>query len=61
MAAALLANPVAGAAAYVLQKILKDPLSKLVSYEYAITGSWSDPVVSKLKANHPATQQGESP
>jgi uncharacterized protein (TIGR02099 family) len=61
VAAALLANPVAGAAAYVLQKILKDPLSKLVSYEYAITGSWSDPVVSKVKANHPATQQGESP
>lgn len=27
----------------------KEPLSKLFSFEYQVTGTWSDPVVSKIK------------
>ena len=42
-------NPIAGAAAFVVQQVLKDPLGQLISYEYDITGAWADPVVSKVK------------
>lgn len=45
--AALAGGPAAGAAAYIAQKVLKDPLSKLVSYEYEITGTWDDPKESR--------------
>jgi uncharacterized protein YhdP len=38
-----------GAAAWVAQKILKDPFGQMFAFEYAITGSWSDPKVEKLQ------------
>lgn len=41
--AALAGGPAVGAAAFIAQKVLKDPFSKLVSYEYEITGTWDDP------------------
>lgn len=47
-AAAGLINPVAGVVTYLAQKALSDPIEKLFAYDYAITGSWSDPVVEKL-------------
>lgn len=40
-------NPIAGAATFVTQKVLGDPLSRLFSYQYHITGTWSDPLVDK--------------
>lgn len=45
---AMLAHPVAGAVAWAAQKVLKDPLDQIFAYEYAVTGSWSDPQVAKL-------------
>ena len=47
IAGALLGGPVVGAAAFLAQKLLKDPIEQLVSFEYNVTGSWSDPQVSK--------------
>lgn len=41
--AALAGGPIAGAAAFVAQKILKDPFNKIASSEYIITGTWNDP------------------
>ncbi len=51
---AALVNPVAGLAALVAQKVLRDPLEKIFSYEYAVRGSWEDPKVEKLSAAKPA-------
>ncbi|HCA26579.1 MAG TPA: hypothetical protein DEP05_02875 [Betaproteobacteria bacterium] len=48
VAGALLGGPVVGITSLLLQKILKDPIGHLVSYEYAISGTWDDPQVSKL-------------
>ena len=42
------ANPIVGIG-FLAQLIFKDPLSKLFSFEYQVTGTWSDPVVSKIK------------
>jgi len=41
--AALAGGPLAGAVAFLAQKILKDPLNKIVSTEYEITGTWDNP------------------
>ncbi|MEN3354537.1 MAG: hypothetical protein V7640_2695 [Betaproteobacteria bacterium] len=49
IAGALLGGPVVGAAAFLAQKILKDPIEQLISFEYNVTGSWSDPLVTKAE------------
>jgi uncharacterized protein (TIGR02099 family) len=49
IAGALLGGPVAGIAAFLAQKILKDPLDWIASYEYNVTGTWADPQVSKIE------------
>lgn len=41
-------NPIVGLSAFVVDKILGSPLDKLVSFEYNINGTWSDPNVVKL-------------
>jgi uncharacterized protein (TIGR02099 family) len=45
----MLVNPLVGAAAWIAQKILKDPLGQIFAYEYAVSGSWSDPKVEKIQ------------
>jgi uncharacterized protein (TIGR02099 family) len=51
-AALFIANPLVGAAvgagALLAQKVLKDPFEQLFSYEYAVSGGWSDPLVERL-------------
>ncbi len=42
-------NPIAGAATFVLQRLMKDPFGQLISYEYDITGEWENPKVGKVK------------
>ncbi len=41
--AALAGGPLAGAVAFVAQKILKDPLNKVLTSEYRIIGTWEKP------------------
>jgi uncharacterized protein (TIGR02099 family) len=43
-----LVNPVAGVAAAIAQRILKNPLGQIFSYDYAVTGTWTDPKVEKI-------------
>lgn len=54
--AALAGGPVVGAAAFVAQKLLKDPFNKLAAYEYDITGTWDDPQEVK-----PVAEKKETP
>ncbi len=46
-----LANPLVGAAvgagSLLAQTIMKDPIEQMFSYEYTVTGSWADPVVTR--------------
>ncbi|MGH8753334.1 MAG: YhdP family protein, partial [Burkholderiales bacterium] len=53
--AGFLGGPIIGITAFLVQKALKDPLGHLITYEYNITGTWSDPVVTKLST--PPTQE----
>ncbi|MBS1187880.1 MAG: hypothetical protein H6R04_1898 [Burkholderiaceae bacterium] len=41
-------NPVIGVGTFLAQLVLRDPLRKILTYEYQVTGSWSDPTVTKI-------------
>jgi uncharacterized protein YhdP len=43
-----LANPLAGAAVLLGQKLLQDPVDRLFVTEYRVSGPWSDPQVAKV-------------
>jgi uncharacterized protein (TIGR02099 family) len=47
----LLANPIVGAAvgagSLLAQKVLQDPIEQIFSYEYAVSGGWTDPQVER--------------
>ncbi|MCA3220255.1 MAG: TIGR02099 family protein [Burkholderiales bacterium] len=55
LAYALLANPAIGIGTFVAQLLLRDPLSKAFSFEYDVTGTWSDPQVRRREQPAPAT------
>jgi uncharacterized protein YhdP len=59
IAGALIGGPIAGVAAFLAQKILKDPLDQIVAYEYTVTGTWIEPVVARLErqATGPETER----
>ena len=45
---AFLGGPAVGIGTFILQKLLKDPLGKMVAYDYAVTGTWDNPTAMKL-------------
>lgn len=56
IATAALGGPIAALAAFVAQKLFKDPLDELISFRYAVTGGWADPVVTKVAAPQAAAR-----
>ncbi len=44
-----LLNPMYGVATLIAQKLLKNPLGNIFAFEYAISGTWADPKVEKLR------------
>ncbi len=52
-----LVNPLVGVATLLAQKLLRDPLDQIFSYEYAVSGSWSDPKVERVGAKSVETAQ----
>jgi uncharacterized protein YhdP len=57
LAGALVGGPIAGVAAFLAQKVLKDPLDQFISYEYRVTGTWADPNVARVERNPPAATE----
>jgi uncharacterized protein YhdP len=47
------AGPTVGVSVYLANKLLRDPLDKLVAFEYNVTGSWSKPQVEKVVGGQP--------
>jgi uncharacterized protein (TIGR02099 family) len=56
--AALAGGPLVGAVAFLAQKVLKDPLNKIISTEYEIIGTWDNP--QEVKPAEDNRQQGDS-
>ncbi len=63
-AALFIANPLIGAAVgagtLLAQKMLNNPFDQLFSYEYAVVGSWDDPVVTRVGARAAAAAQSST-
>ncbi len=45
---ALTISPITGLGAFIVNKILREPLDKLASFEYNVTGTWVDPNVARV-------------
>ena len=56
-AGAVLLNPVVGVATLAAQKVLQNPMGKLFSSEYLVTGSLADPQIAKVE--HAAGAQSD--
>jgi uncharacterized protein (TIGR02099 family) len=50
---ALMANPAVGLGTFLAQMLLRDPLSKAFSYEYDVSGSWTEPQVKRRERAAP--------
>jgi len=50
-----LLNPLIGAGTLLAQALLKNPIGQMFAFEYAVTGTWGDPKVTKLAAAEPGT------
>ncbi|HXS54227.1 MAG TPA: YhdP family protein [Usitatibacter sp.] len=53
LAATLIGTPVLGLSTLLVSKLLKNPLGKVVAYEYRVTGSWDNPEVTRLSGPAP--------
>lgn len=61
LGAALLGGPAVGVGALVAGKLLNNPIGQAAGFEYQVTGSWSEPVVTKLQRGQAATtEQGDA-
>lgn len=57
MGAAMIINPVVGAAAMLAQNLMRNPLDKAFSFQYRVTGSWDEPQVEQIQAGAAATEK----
>jgi uncharacterized protein (TIGR02099 family) len=48
VAGALLGGPAVGLGALIAGRVLKDPIGQAAMFEYRVTGTWADPVVTKV-------------
>ena len=48
LASTVVGGPVVGAAAYLLQRLLSNPIDQLLTYDYEVIGPWDDPQVNRL-------------
>ena len=55
--AGAIVNPAIGVAAYLAQKVLRDPFSQIASFDYSVTGNWADPVVARVSKSPAAVKE----
>lgn len=53
VAGALIGGPAVGLGTLIASKVLKDPLGQAVTFEYTVTGNWSEPVITKIPRRPP--------
>ncbi len=61
LAATLIGTPVLGLSTLLVSKLLKNPLGKVVAYEYHVTGTWDNPHVTRTSAAPPKATAATSP
>ena len=59
LAATLIGTPVLGLSTLLVSKLLRNPLGKVVAYEYRVTGSWDNPQVARTSAPSPKAAEAK--
>jgi uncharacterized protein YhdP len=59
LAATVLGTPVLGLSTLLVTKLLKNPIGKVVAYEYHVTGSWDNPQVQRTSTPPPRAAAAE--
>ena len=54
---AFTAGPAVGIGTFIVNKLLREPLDKLASFEYHVTGNWDNPNVEKAGESKPAATE----
>ncbi len=57
----VLGGPIAGVATMLAQRLLRNPLGQIFSYEFAVSGTWADPKVEKLASVPKPLPDGATP
>ncbi|HSW93199.1 MAG TPA: DUF3971 domain-containing protein [Gammaproteobacteria bacterium] len=60
VAAIATANPIAGVATWVVDKMVSPAVSHITTYDYSITGSWANPVWQQMNARGSSVNGGAS-
>lgn len=60
MYSVMMANPAVGLATFLAQMVLKDPLSKVFSFDMKVSGTWDDPIVEKVERDVGAPAAGDA-
>ena len=55
-----LANPAAGAVVFLVQKLFKKQLAKVVHYRYQVNGPWDDPNIVQM-LRQPTASDADAP
>jgi uncharacterized protein YhdP len=61
LAATVIGTPVLGLSTLLVSKLLRNPFGKVVAYEYLVTGSWDNPVVTRTNAAPAAPAAASAP
>ena len=48
VAGALIGGPAVGLGTLIANKVLKNPIGQAITFEYAVSGSWTEPLVAKI-------------
>ena len=57
MLGAVTGGPLVGIGTFIINKLLHEPLDKLVSFEYNVTGTWENPNIVKLGEGKPVATE----
>ncbi|HSO05876.1 MAG TPA: YhdP family protein [Pelomicrobium sp.] len=57
LATGILGGPVVGLAALAVSKLFRDPIGQMAALEYNVSGSWTDPQVTRLSRGQTQEQQ----
>ena len=58
---AVIVNPVWGLGALIVQKIFRNPLGQAFTFDYRVTGTWTDPKVDRVKADVRVAETRQEP
>jgi uncharacterized protein YhdP len=61
VAGAIIGGPAVGLGTFLASKVLKDPLGQAVGFEYAVSGTWSEPIITKVPRRQAKPEGQASP